>query len=161
MEDWNSVQYLKFKDERTQPAIDLVNRINIDNPRKIIDIGCGPGNSTQVLAQKFPNAYILGVDNSLNMIETAKRDYPNLDFKVCDVSRDLLTLDCDFDVVFSNACIQWIPNHNQLLRNLMRLLKTDGILAVQTPMNYKEPIHQIIGEVSTSEKWKNGPDYWS
>lgn len=155
MDDWNSAQYLKFKNERTQPSIDLVNRIDIVNPRKIIDIGCGPGNSTQVLAQRFPNAYILGVDNSSNMIKTAKENYPNLDFKTCDVGKDLSMLDKDFDVVFSNACIQWIPNHNQLLKNLIELLKTDGILAVQTPINQKEPIHKIIAEISINEKWKS------
>lgn len=154
MEDWSSNQYLLFKDERTQPAIDLANRIYIDNPKKIIDIGCGPGNSTQVLAKKFPNAYILGVDNSTNMIETAAKNYPNIDFKTCDVSKDLSMIDKDFDVVFSNACIQWIPNHYQLLKNMIGLLKIGGMLAVQTPMNYKEPIHQIIGELSISEKWK-------
>lgn len=155
MADWNSKQYLKFKNERTQPAIDLVNRIYINNPRKIIDIGCGPGNSTNILAQRFPNAYILGIDNSLNMIETAKRDYPNLDFKICDASKDLSLLDHDFDVVFSNACIQWIPNHSELLKNMIGLLKPGGILAVQTPMNYKEPIHKIIEEIATNEKWKS------
>lgn len=155
MSDWNSVQYLKFENERTQPAIDLVNRINMDNPKKIIDVGCGPANSTQVLSNKFPKAYVLGVDNSSNMIETAERDHPKLDFKICDVGRDASMLDNDFDIVFSNACIQWIPNHNQLLRNMMGLLKSDGILAIQTPMNYNEPIHKIISEVSTSEKWKS------
>jgi len=155
MGDWNSVQYLMFENERTQPAIDLVNRIYIDDPKKIIDIGCGPGNSTQVLAKRFPNAYILGVDNSPNMIETAKINFPNLDFKICDAGKDLSMLDNDFDVVFSNACIQWIPNHNQLLKNMMGLLKTGGILAVQTPMNYNEPIHKIIGEVSINDKWKS------
>lgn len=155
MTDWNSEQYLKFKNERTQPAMDLVNRINIDSPKKIIDIGCGPGNSTQILAQRFHNAYIVGVDNSLNMIETARRDYPNLDFKTCDASKDLSTLDNNFDIVFSNACIQWIPDHSQLLENMMGLLKPGGILAVQTPMNYNEPIHKIIGEISTNDKWKS------
>jgi len=155
MADWNSDQYLIFKDERTRPSIDLVNRLNIEKPKKIIDIGCGPGNSTQVLAQRFPNAYILGVDNSSNMIKTAKGQYPNLQFKTCDANKDLAMLDNDFDVVFSNACIQWIPNHNQLLKNMIGLLKKGGILAVQMPMNHKEPIHKIISEVSTNEKWKS------
>lgn len=155
MVDWNSEQYLMFENERTQPAIDLANRINIDNPKKIIDIGCGPGNSTQVLACKFPNAYILGVDNSPNMIETAKRNYPNLDFKICDVSKELSIFENNFDVVFSNACIQWIPNHNQILKNLIGLLKPNGILAVQIPINYKEPIHKIIEDISTNGKWKS------
>ncbi len=156
MSEWNSAQYLKFKNERTQPSIDLVNRIYIDDPKKIIDIGCGPGNSTQVLAQKFPNAYILGIDNSPEMIETAKRDCPNHDYKICDASKELSILYKDYDVVFSNACIQWIPNHQQFLKNLIGLLKTGGMLTrIQIPMNYQEPIHKIIGEVSMNEKWKS------
>ena len=103
MADWNSAQYLKFENERTQPATDLANRININDPKKIIDIGCGPGNSTQVLAQRFPGVYILGVDSSSNMIEAAKRDYPNLDFKICDVTKDLSMLDNDFPRFFFMA----------------------------------------------------------
>ncbi|MEN6565276.1 MAG: methyltransferase domain-containing protein [Veillonellales bacterium] len=154
MSEWNPTQYLKFENERTQPSIDLVTRIDIDSAQKIIDIGCGPGNSTRILAERFPNAYILGIDKSSDMIETAKKNYPNLDFKICDVSTDLSIIDNDFDIIFSNACIQWIPNHNQLLRNMIKLLKTGGVLAVQTPMNYQSPIHQIIREISTNEKWK-------
>ncbi|WP_238881494.1 methyltransferase domain-containing protein [Clostridium sp. YIM B02551] len=155
MGDWNSNQYLMFKNERTQPAIDLANRIIIDNPKKIIDIGCGPGNSTKVLKERFPDSYILGIDSSTNMIEAAKKDYPEIDFKICDASKGLSNLGDDFDIVFSNACIQWIPNHNELLRSLFGLLKKGGVLAVQTPMNYKEPIHNIIEEVSANKKWKD------
>lgn len=152
--DWNSRQYLKFKTQRTQPAIDLVNRIDMDSPKKIIDIGCGPGNSTQVLYDKFPHAYILGVDMSEDMLSSAKSNYPNLDFKRCDVSSELSQLDNDFDIVFSNACIQWVPAHEELLANMLNLLNPHGVLAVQIPMNFNEPIHQIIGELSASEKWK-------
>ncbi len=154
MADWNSTQYLKFESERTQPAIDLVNRINLKSPKKVIDIGCGPGNSTQVLAKKYPNAYILGVDNSENMIAAAKKNNPSLDFCICDISHELSLLDHDFDIVFSNACIQWVPHHKQLLKGLLGLLNKDGILAVQIPMNDNEPIHQIIGEVCSSQKWQ-------
>lgn len=152
--DWNSKQYLKFKTERTQPAIDLANRINIDNPKKMIDIGCGPGNSTQVLSSRYPSAYILGVDKSEDMISSAKKDHPNLDFMICDVNVELPQFNNKFDIVFSNACIQWIPDHKQLIRNMLNLCNSKGILAVQIPMNYEEPIHKIIGEVSTSDKWK-------
>ena len=154
MSDWSSSQYLKFENERTQPAIDLVNRIYINNPQKILDIGCGPGNSTQVLSMKFPNAYILGIDNSANMIETAKKNYPKLDFKNWDATNDLASLGIDFDIVFSNACIQWIPNHDKLIKNMIEILNPRGILAIQTPINYQEPIHKIIVEISTSDKWK-------
>jgi trans-aconitate 2-methyltransferase len=152
--DWNPAQYLKFEKERTQPAIDLVNRINADNPVKIMDVGCGPGNSTAVLAGRFPGSYILGIDSSEDMIDAAGKNHPDLDFKLCDIGYDLSQLDCDFDIVFSNACIQWVPNHNELLKKLMGLLRKGGILAVQIPMNYNEPIHRIIGEVSSSDKWK-------
>ena len=152
--DWNSAQYLKFDRERTQPAIDLVNRITVDRPKKIIDIGCGPGNSTQVLHNRFPDSYILGVDISENMISAAKERCPGQDFKVCDVSKDLSDLDTDYDIVFSNACLQWVPEHRRLLKNLLDLLNKNGVLAVQIPMNYNEPIHRIIVELAASEKWK-------
>jgi len=154
MADWNSAQYLKFEKERTQPAIDLVNRLNVNNPKRIIDIGCGPGNSTGVLASKFPASYILGIDKSENMISTAKKNYPNLDFKLCDIGSELSSLDKDYDIVFSNACLQWIPNHKRIIKELFNLLKKGGILAVQVPMNFNEPIHKIIREVTTSQKWK-------
>lgn len=154
MTDWDAKQYLKFQNERTQPAIDLVNRISIENPRRIIDIGCGPGNSTIILKNRFPNAYILGIDNSENMISNAKRNYFDIDFKICDANTELSQLGNNYDIVFSNACIQWLPNHCKLISEMMNLLKKGGVLAVQTPMNYQEPIHKIIIEVAQSDKWK-------
>lgn len=153
MADWDSSKYLKFGNERTQPAIDLVNRINIEKPQKILDIGCGPGNSSKVLAQRYPDADILGIDNSPSMIETAREQHPDIRFMHCDVSKDLHVLGGDFDIVFSNACIQWIPDHNALLQSMIGLLKPGGVIAIQTPMNYQEPIHQIIQETSTSSIW--------
>lgn len=152
--DWNSEQYLKFKTERTQPAIDLANRIKMDNPKKVIDIGCGPGNSTQVLSSIFPSAYIIGIDKSEDMIFSAKMNYPDLDFKICDINFELSQFTGDFDIVFSNACIQWVPDHKDLIKNMLNLLNRNGILAVQIPMNYNEPIHKIINELVTSDKWK-------
>jgi trans-aconitate 2-methyltransferase len=153
MPDWNPELYLKFRNERTQPAVDLANRIPLDSPARVVDIGCGPGNSTIILKQRFSAAYILGVDNSNAMIETARRDFPELEFGYCDASTDLDKLDGNFDVVFSNACIQWLPDHPTLLRNMFRLLAPGGVLAVQTPMNYEEPIHKLITAVTGSSKW--------
>lgn len=154
MADWNSAQYLKFANERTQPAIDLVSRVGSISPAKVIDIGCGPGNSTAILAQAFPNAEILGIDSSENMIAAAKKTYPDLSWKVCDASTELEAMSGEFDLVFSNACIQWIPDHPSLLRNMLGMLKKGGTLAVQVPMNFEEPIHKIMGEVSDSAKWR-------
>ncbi len=148
MPEWNAAQYLKFESERTQPAIDLANRILIEDPVRIVDIGCGPGNSTGVLARRFPHASILGVDSSEDMIAAAQQAYPQLRFQRCDASCDLPSLGTGFDIVFSNACIQWVPDHPKLLKQLLAMLRTGGALAIQTPMNYEEPIHRIIQEVS-------------
>lgn len=155
MAEWNADQYTKFLKERTQPAVDLANKINIENPREIIDIGCGPGNSTRVLADRFSGAHIIGADNSQNMLDKAKSQNPELDFMIFDASRDFSGFNKKFDVVFSNACIQWIPNHRELIKNMMGILNDGGVMAIQTPMNYKEPIHMIIAELSSSLKWKN------
>ncbi|MGN1137173.1 MAG: methyltransferase domain-containing protein [Oscillospiraceae bacterium] len=154
MSEWDSKQYLKFERERTQPAIDLVKSIDLEAPERIVDIGCGPGNSTAQLRRRFTDAYILGVDNSEDMIETARKNNSEIDFALCDASCGLNGLDGKFDIVFSNACIQWISNHEKLIPEMMSLLKDGGILAVQIPMNYNEPIHKIIGEITESPKWK-------
>ena len=155
MKDWDSLQYLKYKKERTQPAVDLVNRISLANPTKIIDIGCGPGNSTAVLAKKYTNAYILGVDCSQDMIETAKKEYPNLNFMMFNAETDFSNLSERFDIVFSSACIQWIPNHKSLLNQMMQVLTDGGIMAIQIPINYHEPMHKIIKEIVRSKKWSS------
>lgn len=153
MAEWNSEQYLKFKKERTQPAIDLANAVKIKNPVNIIDIGCGPGNSTAVLKKRFPNAHIIGADFSPNMIEKAKADYPDIDFMLFDATSDFEKLEKKFDVVFSNACIQWVPNHKKLLSDMMSILNPNGVLAVQVPVNFEEPIHKIIAEVIARTEW--------
>ncbi|MCM1115007.1 MAG: methyltransferase domain-containing protein [Clostridium sp.] len=155
MSDWNSEQYLKFKAERTQPSIDLVNRITVKEPQRIIDIGCGPGNSTAQLKKRYPDAYVLGVDFSPNMIEKAKADYKDIDFMLFDASKDFNKLEGKFDIVFSNACIQWVPEHKKLLRDMMRVLNPGGVLAVQMPAQYEMPMHTIVSEVSTNEKWSS------
>lgn len=154
MSDWDAVQYLKFAGQRTRPALDLAARIPLSDPADVLDVGCGPGNSTQVLADRFPHARILGIDSSPRMIEEAARNHLEMEFRLCDAGRELPSLNRRFDVVFSNACIQWIPNHPALLSSMMDCLKEGGFLAVQVPMNHEEPVHRIIGEVTSREKWK-------
>ncbi|ANU52572.1 methyltransferase domain-containing protein [Acutalibacter muris] len=153
MSGWNAQQYLKFKKERTQPAIDLAARIEYDAPAKALDVGCGPGNSTAVLKARFPGANVTGADYSGNMVETARKDYPELEFIKCDISAELDSLPHDYDIVFSNACLQWVPDHPSLLPRLMGLLKPGGLLAVQIPMNYQEPIHKIIEATVAQSPW--------
>ncbi len=148
MSDWNSTQYLKFQKERTLPAIDLAKRIK-NNPKTIVDIGCGPGNSTAVLRSVFPNSNIIGIDSSANMIKKATEQHPDLDFRLCDA----LSLKGKYDLIFSNACLQWIPNHTALIPALMNKLNNNGTLAIQIPMNSEEPLFQLIEEVSKDPKW--------
>ncbi len=154
MERWNAEQYLKFEQQRTRPAIDLTARILLEHPKKIVDIGCGPGNSTAVLERRYPDAEILGVDASPEMLEKARHAHPNLCFQQLDVETELSKLDTDYDIVFSNACLQWLPHHPELVRRLMELLNVGGVLAVQIPMNYDEPIHKILTRLEQSPQWK-------
>ncbi|WP_099204811.1 methyltransferase domain-containing protein [Scatolibacter rhodanostii] len=156
--NWNSEQYLKFEKERTKPARDLANEIDVAKPKKILDIGCGPGNSTAVLRKKYPDAEILGIDSSPEMIEQACQTDKKTFFRVFNASDDLTKLGTDFDVVFSNACIQWIQNHKLLIPNMMKCLKKGGILAIQTPMNEEEPIQKIIMNLVKKKEWADKID---
>lgn len=153
MSDWNARQYLKFQKDRTQPAIDLAARLDMEVPAKALDLGCGPGNSTVVVKNRFPQAQVIGADYSDNMVETARKDHPDLEFVKCDITTDLDALPHDFDIVFSNACLQWVPDHPTLLPRLMELLKPGGMLAVQIPMNHQEPIHRIIESTVARDPW--------
>lgn len=154
MPNWNPVQYEKFIKDRTQPAIDLANRLETLNPDSILDLGCGLGNSTKVLKDRFPNARVIGADNSIEMLEKAKKLYSEIDFINLDANGDLNDISEKFDIVFSNACIQWLPNHRELLPKLMTLLKPNGILAIQIPIQREHPVHIIINQLADNQKWK-------
>ena len=111
MPEWNAEQYSKFEKERTLPAIDLADSINSENVRTVLDVGCGIGNSTAVLKRRFPNARVIGADNSDDMLNAAGKNYPELEFIKLDAGKDIVSISDRYDVVFSNACIQWIPDH--------------------------------------------------
>jgi trans-aconitate 2-methyltransferase len=150
--DWNPEQYLKFNRERIQPSIDLVSRIYFNKPESIIDIGCGPGNSTQILVSRWPGARIIGVDNSPAMIAKAKMDYPAQDWLLADAGKD--QIEGNFDIVFSNATIQWIPDHAGLIKKLFRLLTDNGLLAVQIPMFWDMPVGKGLLKISGESPYK-------
>lgn len=151
--DWNPDLYLKFGKERIQPSIDLVSRINFDNPEKIIDIGCGPGNSTQILADRWPEAKILGIDNSPAMIEKAKKDYPDQEWRIIDAGKD--ELNEKFDIIFSNATIQWIPDHRNLLKKFYESLNDGGLVAIQLPLFFDMPLGKTIASVAEDNRWSH------
>lgn len=155
MYNWNAEQYSIFKTERTLPSIDLANAIIKDNVQSVLDIGCGIGNSTAVVKQRFPQAKVIGIDSSEDMLNSARKNNPDIEFIKLDAGKEIENITERFDVVFSNACIQWIPEHKQILKNFMQLLNDDGVLAIQIPQQYKHPMHKIIKSVSGSSKWKN------
>ncbi len=150
--DWDPDQYLKFKDERTQPSIDLVNKINIAySPKNIVDIGCGPGNSSQVLLRRWPQAQLVGVDNSPAMIAKAKNDHPKQEWILS--GADAFESTVEFDLIFSNATIQWIPDHESLFAKFINLLSGSGVIAMQVPQFQDMPLSQAIHSVSLSKRW--------
>jgi len=151
MNDWNPEIYLKFNNERLQPSIDLISRINIDNPKAILDIGCGPGNSTQILSKHWPNSHITGIDNSKSMIEKAKNDYPGMEWIIADAA--LYESKIKYDILFSNAVIQWIPDHEKLLNKFYNMLSCQGILAVQIPLFWDMPLGKAIDKISNDQRW--------
>lgn len=153
VQDWNPELYLKFADERTQPAIDLVSRIvPRGEPTAIIDIGCGPGNSGVVLRRRWPNARFLGIDNSPAMIEKASTDYPEQRWQIADAA--VFRSETKYDIVFSNATIQWIPDHDSLLERFIALLSDHGVLAVQMPLFNTMPIARIIAQTAHGLRWR-------
>ena len=152
MPSWDADLYLRYADERTRPAIDLVARIGVSEPRRIIDLGCGPGNSTQVLRQRWPEAHIVGLDSSPEMIAAAKEAHPDGTWLLGDVAA--WTCDEPFDVVYSNAAFQWVPDHPALIPRLMGMVAPGGALAVQMPTHFHSPLHQLILEIAEMPEWR-------
>ncbi|MDD3365503.1 MAG: methyltransferase domain-containing protein, partial [Syntrophomonas sp.] len=150
--DWNPMGYLKFEKERSQPAIDLVMRISHHNPESILDIGCGPGNSTRILYDRWKNARITGLDNSPAMLEKAKNTNKLINWILGDASGDLLQLG-KFDLIFSNAAFQWIPDNEILINQLFNMLNPNGVLAAQVPYMEEMPISKVINEVVNRADW--------
>ncbi len=145
MASWDHAQYLKFESERTRPARELLARVPTDEVSVAIDLGCGPGNSTVLLAQRWPNARVLGVDNSPDMLARARADSPALEFVESDVASYRPSE--PVDVLFANAVFQWVPDHARLLPALMQSLRPGGVLAFQVPDNLGEPTHKLMREL--------------
>ncbi len=158
MADWQPGQYLKYRNERTQPAIDLVNRLSLVDPKRIIDIGCGPGNSTAILKERWPNAAVCGLDNSVNMLEKAKKEYANIDWLQMSVEEDLSALG-KFDLIFTNAALQWMPAHEALLPSLYGMLCDNGVLAAQVPCVKHLPVYANIQSMIGTDRWARYFEY--
>lgn len=151
MTGWYPRQYLKFADERTRAARDLLAQVPLAAPGTIYDLGCGPGNSTALLVERYPEAKVIGIDTSSAMLDAARGSLPAVSF----VSGDLTHWMPDFqpDLLFSNATFQWVPDHLNVLARLSRSLKEGGALAVQMPDNLMEPNHVLMREVARQGLW--------
>ncbi len=160
MSDWIPKGYLIFEKERSRPALDLVMHIDHPDPVNILDVGCGPGNSTNILYTRWKNAKITGIDSSQAMIDTAKKTNSAIDWILCDAGEDLSHLG-QFDIIFSNAAFQWIPGNDILIPRLFNMLNPDGILAAQIPYVKEMPIHNIIMNLVSSSKWSEHFEYLS
>ena len=146
MTAWSPNQYLKFEDERTRPACDLLAAVPLDQARTVVDIGCGPGNSTELLAARYASAAITGFDNSPQMVAAARRRLPRATFFAADVATWMPA--APVDLLFANAVFQWVPEHTAVLARLVEGLNPGGVLAVQMPDNFAEPSHFLMREVA-------------
>jgi trans-aconitate 2-methyltransferase len=162
---WDAGQYLRFGGERARPFFDLVAQVGATSPRYVADLGCGPGNLTAALAARWPEAVVIGVDNSPEMIATARATAEtaargpgagsaatNLSFALGDV-RDWRP-ERPLDVLVCNAVLQWVPGHDELLLRWADLLAPGGWLAFQLPGNFDQPSHAIVKELAASPRWR-------
>lgn len=150
---WDPNRYLNFGDERTRPVGDLLAAVTATDPSVIVDLGCGPGNSTAIAAQRWPGAHIRGIDSSPDMIEKAREAVPDLEFAVQGIAEWASTED-QVDVVMSNAALQWLPNHRELLAEIVRNVAEGGWLAFQVPGNYRSPSHTVPDELAAHEPYR-------
>jgi trans-aconitate 2-methyltransferase len=149
---WDPSLYLRFGSERTRPAIDLAARVDVANPRRVIDLGCGPGNSTAVLRARWPSAAVVGLDNDSEMLAAARQTDVGVSWELGDAATWQPSR--SFDVVFSNAMLQWLPDHEELVPRLFRTVAPGGALAAQIPSHSRSVLHRQILETADSPRWR-------
>jgi len=154
MADWNPALYSRYEDERTRPARELLARVPLATAGQVVDLGCGPGNSTELLVARYPDAHVVGIDNSQAMLESARKRLPGVVFSLADIAS--WQPDTPPDLIYANAALQWVTGHEALFPRLFSLLAPGGVLAVQMPDNLDEDSHRLMREVAAQEPWR-GP----
>ncbi len=148
---WDPAQYLAFGGHRLRPALELLLRIPLTDPARVVDLGCGAGNVTTHLRNRWPRAEIVGIDNSPQMLEEAARAEPGVKW----VEADLTTWEPDAapDVLYANASLHWVEDQRGLFSRLMGWLAPGGALAVQMPRNFDQPSHTLMNDAAAAGPW--------
>src|SRR6185437_12843528 len=148
---WDPTQYLRFSDERLRPALDLLAQVPLTAPARVVDLGCGAGNVTAILRRRFPDADVLGVDGSDAMLAKAREAAPGARFMQGDFAT--WTPDAPPDLIYSNAALHWVTDHETLFPRLVSLLAPGGVLAVQMPAMHDAPLRRLQLEVAAHGPW--------
>lgn len=154
MLDWNPALYRRYEDERTRPAQDLLARVPLTEAARVVDLGCGPGNSTELLVRRFPGAAVIGTDNSEAMLVSARERLPQAQFELSDIATWVpASREAAPDLIYANAALQWVPDHAALIPRLFAALAPGGVLAIQMPDNRQEPTHRLMRAVAAEAPW--------
>ncbi len=150
---WNPSQYLKFEQPRLRPALELLARVPLEAPRLVYDLGCGAGQLSRLMAERWPHAQVIGVDSSAAMLKQAGEALPNLRWQ----QQDLATWAPEGrpDLIYSNAALHWLPEHASLFTRLVNSLAEGGVLAVQMPRNFAAPSHTSIADTVRAGPWRD------
>ncbi|MCW3474821.1 trans-aconitate 2-methyltransferase [Limobrevibacterium gyesilva] len=148
---WDPGQYLRYGDERLRPALDLMARVPLDAPSRVVDLGCGPGNVTSILKQRWPQAEVTGVDGSAPMLAKAATAAPGCRFVQADIAA--WTPDAPPDLLYSNAALHWLGGHAALFARLLSLLAPGGVLAAQMPAMHDAPIRALQHDIAANGPW--------
>jgi trans-aconitate 2-methyltransferase len=151
MSDWSANQYLKFEDERTRPPRDLLAQVPLARAERVVVLGCGPGNSTELLLAHYPDAEVIGLDSSPDMLAQARKRLPKCAFIQADLVSWSPTLRTD--LLFANASFQWLPDHQGVLRRMLAALPRGGVLAVQMPAMHDTPLRRLPLQIASAGQW--------
>ena len=149
--NWNPDIYLAFEGPRFRPVVDLVGRIGLDAPGRVVDLGCGTGSGTLLMKSRWPDSHFTGVDGSAEMLAKARAEDPDIDWVEADL--DQWAPDQPVDLVFTNAALHWLDHHDALFPRLLAMLAPGGQLAVQMPRNYHAPGLALVNETALDGPW--------